>query len=219
MASIKYSALISLFVFISFGSFAQDSIVSIYPTFITGLYTNQKLNINENNPLLILSVPVSFNKFYGEVRYNYDQINTIGVYLGYQFSIGKKQQHNLIPQIGFLYGDYVGTSFQFYYQLLHSKFEINFQNQYGLSFNNLSSFYYNWSDIQFKVRKKINFGSSIQIYKDKNSKYIDLGALVTYKSNNWTVALYSFNFYDLPKHYFAFGIQKGLTFKKRVLRK
>lgn len=215
MASFKICLLVICINFFSLNLFGQDSLVSVYPTFISGAYTDKRWDLKQNNPFIILDLPIIKNKFYSEIRYNYDQLNTLGIYAGKIFSLSKKTAQVLIPQIGFLYGNYKGASLQFYYQFINKRVEINFQNQHGISFNKLSNFYFNWSDIQFPITKKIKVGGSVQIYSAKELNTSDFALLVTYKSGNWIVALYSFDFYDLPKHFFAFGIQKAFSFKLR----
>jgi hypothetical protein len=145
--------LVTAFVnFFSFSLFGQDSSLSTKPAFLAESFTHKQVNFKENNPLPIIIIPVAKNSFYAEARYNYDQTNTSALYVGKIISLDKSREQTLIPQIGLLYGDYKGASVQFYYQNVQPDAEINFQNQYGISFDKLSNFYFNWSDIQFILR-------------------------------------------------------------------
>jgi hypothetical protein len=199
--------------FVSFSLFGQDTLLTVYPAFIAGVYTYKPVETKESNPLLIPDVSIVKNTFYTEWRYNYDYISTSAIYAGKIIPLSKKPQQILTPQIGLLNGDYKGVSLQFYYQYIGSEVEINFQNQYGIAFNKLSNFYFNWSDVQLHITKKIRLGNSIQIHSDKASTTLDYGLFLVYKPENWTLALYSFDFYNLARHFFALEIQRAMIFK------
>ena len=204
-----------LLMFISFGSFCQDSVsVTVYPTIITAWETSLPTSLKNNNPLIILDLPIVRKKLYTETRFNYDQINTLGIYAGRIFSVSKKSSHLFIPQLGLLYGDYKGAAFQFYYLMMGNKIDINFLNQYGISSNQLSDFYFNWSDIQYAVTNKIRLGTSIQIYHDDELQYLDLGGYIAYKTQKTSFALYSFNFWDQSSHFLILSIQRKIQFYK-----
>jgi hypothetical protein len=127
---------------ISSNSSAQDHALFLYPTFIGGWYTHDKTEVENGNPLLIADLPVIKNNTYAELRYNYDQLNTLGIYAGKRISIRKQVDEVLIPQIGLLAGAYTGASLQLYYQQLNRCYEINFQNQYGISFKNQAAVFF-----------------------------------------------------------------------------
>ena len=199
--------------FFSFSLFGQGSALNFNPTLITGLYTYRPVDTKESNPLLIPDITIDKNKFYTELRYNYDYINTSAVYVGKIISLSKKPEQTLIPQIGWLNGDYKGVSLQFYYQFIGPEFEINFQNQYGIAFNKIPDFYFNWSDMQFPITKKIKLGNSIQIRSDNALTTLDFGLFLVYTPEKWTLAFYSFDFYNLARRFFVLEIQRALSFK------
>jgi hypothetical protein len=213
MAKFRVHVIAVVVTFFSFSLFGQERLLTVYPTFLSGIYTYRPLNIKESNPLVIPDISMVKDKLYAEVRYNYDYINTSAMYIGKNISLSKQSGQTLIPQIGLLYGDYKGAFLQFYYQLEQSGFVIDFQNQYGISFNRRPGFYYNWSDIQFPIAKKIKFGNSIQLHAGKDLSTFDYGLFLLYRSADWTLALYSFDFYDLSKHFFVLEIQRAIIFK------
>jgi hypothetical protein len=213
MAKFRIHVVSAVVNFFSFSLFGQGNLLSVYPTFISGLYTYRPVNGKENNPLIIPDISIVKDKLYAEVRYNYDYINTSAIYIGENISLSKKPGQTLTPQIGWLNGDYKGAFLQFYYQLTEPGFAVDFQNQYGIAFNRLPAFYYNWSDIQFSITKNVKFGNSIQIHSGKGSTTFDYGLFLVYKPADWTLALYSFDFYNLSKHFFVIEIQRALSFK------
>jgi len=190
-----------LFIAINKG-YSQDTTgLALYPTFISSYSPSQQLDMENNNPYLIGGTIISYKKFYGEVRYNYEQLNTFGVYGGRSFIISKpKMEHVFTPQLGVMLGDYNGGSFQFYYLGYHKNFDISFLNQYSVPISGQSQFYYNWSGIDFTVYKKFRLGVSGQYYSDVQTDYktLDGGISAAIKSDKTTIQLYWFNFYDLP---------------------
>lgn len=208
----------SLFITIVKG-YSQDTTgLTLYPTFISSYSPSQQLNMANNNPYLIGGTIISYKKFYGEIRYNYEQLNTFGIYGGRSFIISKpKMEHVFTPQLGVMLGDYNGGSFQFYYLGYHKNFDISFLNQYSVPISGQSQFYYNWSGIDFTVYKKFRLGVSGQYDSDveTNFKTLDGGVSAAIKANKTTIQLYWFNFYDLPNQFISVFLQYKVSFKKK----
>ncbi|GHN02594.1 hypothetical protein WSM22_40830 [Cytophagales bacterium WSM2-2] len=158
---------------------------------------------------LIPVVPITFNKFYAEARYNYDFENTAGAYVGKSFSGQGRVNQKLIPQAGALIGDFSGSSIQFYYRLETKRFELNFQNQYAVSIRNANDrFYYNWSSLELKLTRHFSAGGSTQLYfnsYNQKGNYNDNGLFVVVKKSRLYFFLFDFNAYDPPTHYLLTG--------------
>lgn len=199
--------------------YSQDTTELVFfPTLISSYFPNQPVNFANNNPYLIGGTVISYKKFYGEVRYNYEQVNTFGIYGGRSFIISKpKMEHVFTPQLGLMLGDYKGGSFQFYYLGYHKNFDISFLNQYSVPISGQSQFYYNWSGIDFTVYKKFRLGVSGQYYSDVQTSYktLDGGISAALKANKTTIQLYWFNFYDLPNQFVSVFLQHKISFKKK----
>lgn len=193
----------------------------LFPTFIASYAPQEQFSFQNNNPYLIAGSVISYGKFYGEVRYNYEQLNTLGIYGGKSFVVSKpKMEHVFTPQLGLMLGDYTGGSFQFYYLGYHKNFDISFLNQYSVPVSGQSQFYFNWSGIDFTVYKKFRLGVSGQYYSDVQESYktLDGGISAAYKNDKTTLQLYWFNFYDLDNQYISLFLQQRLAFKKRKKR-
>ncbi len=199
--------------------YGQDTTgLVVFPTFISSYFPSKPVNFANNNPYLIGGTIISYKKVYGEVRYNYDQVNTFGIYGGRSFIISKpKMEHVFTPQIGVMLGDYRGGSFQFYYLGYHKNFDISFLNQYSVPLSGQSQFYYNWSGIDFSIYKKFRLGVSGQYYSDVQTEYkrLDGGVSAAIKANKATIQLYWFNFYDLPNQFVSVFLQHRISFKKK----
>ena len=196
-----------IFCLVSLSIKGQDSSWVVYPALIGGIFPNYEYDLKQYNPLLIPYIPFSKGNFYGEVRYNYDRNGTLGIYGGRSFKTGKKASHILTPQLGVLAGDYVGGSFQFYYNLIHPKVEFNLTNQYSVILNDRPSFYFNWSDLQFPILKTFRAGATLQIFWDDTIRLVDPGILIGYRTDNFYAMLSSFNPWDAKKHFLFFAVQ------------
>lgn len=208
----------TLFVAIIKGCCQDTTGLTLFPTFISSYSPSQPLNMANHNPYLIGGTIISYKKFYGEVRYNYEQLNTFGIYGGRSFIVSKpKMEHVFTPQLGVMLGDYNGGSFQFYYLGYHKNFDISFLNQYSVPISGQSQFYYNWSGIDFTVYKKFRLGVSVQYDSDveTNFKTLDGGISAAIKANKTTIQLYWFNFYDLPNQFISVFFQYKMSFRKK----
>lgn len=199
--------------------FSQDTTgLILYPTFISSYLPAQPLHMKDNNPYLIGGTIISYKKIYAELRYNYEQYNTLGIYGGRSFVISKpKMQHVFTPQLGIMLGDYDGGSFQFYYLGYHKAFDISFLNQYSVPVSGQSQFYYNWSGIDFTVYKAFRLGVSGQYYSDVQTNFntLDAGFYAAIKTNKTTIQLYWFNGYDSASQSLSLFLQQKISFKKK----
>lgn len=199
--------------------FCQDTTgLILYPTFISSYLPAQPTNIKDNNPYLIGGAIISYKNMYAELRYNYEQYNTLGIYGGRSFIISKpKMEHVFTPQLGMMLGDYTGGSFQFYYLGYHKAFDISFLNQYSVPLSGQSQFYYNWSGIDFTVYKAFRLGISGQYYSDVQTGFntLDAGFSAAIKTNKTTIQLYWFNVYDYASQSLSLFLQQKISFKKK----
>lgn len=159
---------------------------------------------------IIPVVPLSFGRYYTEVRYNYDFRNTVAFYLGKSFSNNRQVRQSLIPQVGVLIGDFNGGAIQFYYRVESKRIELNFQNQYSVNAQSSSNrFYYNWSSIELKLTQHISVGGSTQLYYssyNQDDNYNDNGVFVGVRKSRFYFFLFDFNAYNSGKHYLLTGL-------------
>jgi hypothetical protein len=219
LSSRRYCVALSLLFIQTLNAFSQDTTgLKLYPTVILSYLPGQAFQIANNNPYLIGGTIISYKNIYAEVRYNYEQANTFGIYGGRSFSISKpKMEHVFTPQLGIMLGDYYGGSFQFYYLGYHKAFDISFLNQYSVPLSGQSQFYYNWSGIDFTVYKTFRLGVSGQYYSDVQTRFktLDGGLSAAIKTNKTTIQVYWFNFFDLPNQFFSVFLQHKISFKKK----
>lgn len=206
----KYSIVI-IIITLSLSLQAQDvQKWTISPALIGGVFPHLPYNLKDYNPLLIPYLPFNKGLFYGEIRYNYDRNGTFGVYGGISKVTGNRTIQIFTPQLGILLGDYQALSIQFYYNLVHPRIEFNLTNNYAKVFNNRPDYYFNWSDIQFPIRKIWRAGASTQIFIDKNLQTYDFGPMIGYRDKGWYIMVTAFNPWSSKTNYWFFAIQKTL---------
>ncbi len=184
----------------------KDEGISLLPAIFFPLIPNQRPDL-DNLPQLIYVMPGIRNRFFYELRFNYDADNSAGMYYGYLFSKESKITQTVIPSVGIVFGQYKGVSTQLNYQVVSGKLQVDFQNQYTWSIKRMENFYFNWSSAQYKIFRGLFSGISSQINRSKSATSWDLGYLIGYEMKKWSFFLFHFKLYAPTTQYFYFGTQ------------
>ncbi|MEO6456367.1 MAG: hypothetical protein ABIN97_19980 [Ginsengibacter sp.] len=146
-------------------------------------------------------------KWYAEIRYNYDELETVSFNAGKTFSKENSLSYAITPIAGLMAGRYNGGSFGLNTELDYKKIFFSAESQYALSFEGREAdFFYNWSEIGYQVTDHIYTGLALQLthlYKATNSW--EFGIMTGFSINKWTFPVYIFN----PagnNRYFVLGI-------------
>jgi hypothetical protein len=133
--------------------------------------------------------------FYGEARYNYEQLQTGSLYAGKNFSGAKKINYSVTPMLGVVFGKYNGGSAALNVDFEYEKIFFSAQLQYTVNKENKEeNFFYNWSELGSKIGNKFYGGISMQqtkLYADKMSA--DMGLLLGFETGKITIPVYLFN--------------------------
>lgn len=133
--------------------------------------------------------------FYGEARYNYEELQTGSLYAGKNFSGGKKINYSVTPMLGVVFGKYNGGSAALNVDFEYEKIFFSAQLQYTVNKENKEeNFFYNWSELGSKIGNKFYGGISMQqtkLYADKMSA--DMGLLLGFETGKITIPVYLFN--------------------------
>jgi hypothetical protein len=83
-----------------------------------------------------------------EARYNYEAIKTGSLWLGYNFSFGKKLAFNVTPMFGGVFGDITGIAPGYTISISYEPIEFSTQGEYFFDAGNRSeNFFYSWSEL------------------------------------------------------------------------
>jgi hypothetical protein len=94
-----------------------------------------------------------------ETRYNYENLETASVWVGYNFSGGEKLEWELTPMLGGVFGNTTGISPGYKGSLSWWKLELYSEGEYVFDTgNSAGSFFYSWSELSVSPVDWFRFG-------------------------------------------------------------
>jgi hypothetical protein len=144
-----------------------------------------------------------------EARYNYEDLNTASIWLGYNWSFGKDVTLDLTPMIGGVFGDTDGVAPGYELTLAWKELQLYSEAEYVFDSDDSSdNFFYTWSELTWAFTDWFRAGGVIQRTKVYDTDFdIQRGFMagLTYKHLDFTV--YVLNPDDDP--IWVFGIAYG----------
>jgi hypothetical protein len=106
-----------------------------------------------------------------EGRYNYENLRTGSVWLGYNISTGRKVVFDLTPMIGGVFGRTTGFAPGFEASLTYKKIRASISNEYVFDTgDNSGSFYYSWPEVSCSLTEWLRLGLAAQRIKPFQTK-------------------------------------------------
>jgi len=160
----------------------------------------------------------SSNNWYGEARYNFDELNTFSLYAGRKFSGNGLLSWEATPMVGGLMGQMTGGSVGMNFGADYRKIFFSSQSQYSFSLeNNTEKYFYNWSELGYEATSWLYAGLAMQqtnLYREFGR--LEPGCVIGFSIKNWTIPLYAFNTSERER-YFVLGVNwQWQTKKKKV---
>ena len=94
-----------------------------------------------------------------ETRYNYENLETGSVWLGYNFSFGKKLVLEATPMLGGVFGNTTGIAPGYRFTLTYWKLELSSESEFVFDTGNWEgSFFYTWSELSLSPVDWFRFG-------------------------------------------------------------
>ena len=132
-----------------------------------------------------------------EARYNYENLETASVWVGYNFAGGDTLTWDLTPMLGAAFGDTDGIAPGYKGSLGWRKFEFYSEGAFVFARESADSYLYNWSELTFAPVEAFRFGlvtERTRIYQtDRN---IQRGLLLGGSFKQLDVTGYLFNLDD-----------------------
>lgn len=130
-----------------------------------------------------------------EARYNYEDLNTGSVWIGYNWSFGKEVTFDITPMLGGVFGDTKGIAPGCKLSLAWRKLDLSSESEYVFDTGDSSEkFFYTWSELGWAPADWLRVGFVVQRTKVYKTDFdIQRGFLVdiAYKKANFTT--YVFN--------------------------
>jgi hypothetical protein len=98
-----------------------------------------------------------------EGRYNYEELKTGSVWLGWNFSTGKKLQFEVTPMLGGVFGDITGIAPGYTITIRYKPFEFSTQGEYFFDAGTSSgNFFYSWSELSASPADWLRLGIVVE---------------------------------------------------------
>ena len=130
-----------------------------------------------------------------EGRYNYENLRTGSLWVGYNWSAGKKWALSVTPMIGGVFGRSTGVAPGAEASLTYKKIEVSIANEYLFDTSNSDgSFYYSWPQLTYSPLDWLRMGLVAQHTKAYQTKLgIQRGVFVGFSHKKWEFTAYEFN--------------------------
>ena len=143
-----------------------------------------------------------------EGRYNYEDLDTGSLWVGYNFSGGKELAWEITPMLGGVFGNTTGIAPGYKGSLSWWKLELYSEGEYVFDIDDSSGrFFYNWSELSIAPLEWLRLGLVTQrtrLYQNDRDVQRGLLAGVSFEKINFTT--YLFNPDDSkPTFVFALG--------------
>jgi hypothetical protein len=94
------------------------------------------------------NVTVDRDRLHLEARYNYEELKTGSVWLGYNLSTGEKLKFEVTPMLGGVFGDITGIAPGYTIAIHYKALELSTQGEYFFDAGKGSgNFFYSWSEL------------------------------------------------------------------------
>ena len=130
-----------------------------------------------------------------EARYNYENLETASIWLGYNLSGGGKVAWEFTPMLGGVFGRSYGVAPGYKGSLSWWKLELYSESEYVFDTGDSSeSFFYNWSELALSPVEWFRFGLVTQrtrVYQ--TDRDVQRGVLAGFSYKNASLSAYVFN--------------------------
>jgi hypothetical protein len=155
------------------------------------------------------------NNWYAEMRYNYEEVQTISFYGGKTFSGGKAITYSITPLAGFATGRFTGISVAVNTEMDWKNFYVSSQSQYSQALKKDSrDFFFSWSEMGYNISRNVFTGLSMQYTRQLGKAEAEPGCMAGINFKNISVPFYVFNPFN-SSCYFVLGLNYEYNLKKR----
>jgi hypothetical protein len=142
------------------------------------------------------TVTADLDQLHLEARYNYEDLETASVWMGYNFSGGEKLAWEITPMLGGVFGETTGIAPGYKGSLSWWKLELYSEGEGVFDVGNASdsSFFYNWSELTLAPADWFRFGLVTQRTRVYDTdREVQRGLLAGFSFKRLDVTGYVFN--------------------------
>jgi hypothetical protein len=160
----------------------------------------------------------SAGNWYAEARYNYEDMETLSLYLGRSFTGDKRLSYSITPMLGASVGRFKGISTALNVDLEFEQFFFSAQSQYSMATpkgKGSEDFFYSWSEAGFQPLNWLYAGASFQQTYTSYERLLEPGVLVGFSFNRFSIPIYGFDLFNSSR-YFIIGLTVSWQGKKKA---
>jgi hypothetical protein len=155
------------------------------------------------------------NNWYAEVRYNYEDAETLSFFGGKTFSGGKSLEYSVTPMTGVSVGNFTGVSFATNAEVDWKNFYMASQTQYSIATKkNLSNFFFSWSELGYNITDNFFGGLALQYTLQQGMNDTEPGLFAGVNFKSVSIPFYVFSPFQAGR-YFVLGLNYEYNFKKQ----
>jgi hypothetical protein len=149
---------------------------------------------HEKNTITLMGY-ADYKAFHSEIRYNYEDLQTVSVFGGYRFTGGHQFTFELTPVLGFAFGNTNGIIPGFLVDLNWKKFDFYSESEYVIDFEGKENYYfYTWSELGITPFNNFRTGISANRTKLFHSALdFQRGIFAEYSLGKFTGGVHYFN--------------------------
>jgi hypothetical protein len=153
--------------------------------------------------------------FYTELRYNYEDFQTLSLYGGKTFGGGDHLQYSFTPMVGISTGKFKGISFAMNTETEWKNFYVSSQTQYSKGIQkNSNDFFFNWSELGYTISRNFFGGVALQFTREGGTNDPEPGFLAGLNLGNISIPVYLFRPFNQGR-YFIVGLNYEFDFKNK----
>jgi hypothetical protein len=146
------------------------------------------------------------NNWYTELRYNYEDAETVSLFAGKTIEGGNKITYTLTPMAGFSIGLFTGVSAGINTEAEWGSFYLSAQSQYSIATKkDISSFFFNWSELGYSISDHVFAGVAMQYTHQEKEGFFEPGLVAGINLKKVSFPIYLFNPFN-RSYYFIIGL-------------
>ncbi len=155
--------------------------------------------------------------WYAELRYNYEDNQTISFFGGKTIKGGKKIEYRLTPLVGYSLGNFTGYSVGTNLETGWNNIYIASQSQYSVATKkHIDNFFFSWSEIGYNISDRFFAGIAMQYTRQKGFNDFEPGFVAGLELGNFSFPCYVFSPFRSGS-YFVIGVNYEYHLKNKKL--
>lgn len=153
--------------------------------------------------------------FYTELRYNYEDVQTLSLFAGKTFFTDNELGCTVTPMLGFSTGNFSGASVAVNAEADWKNFYLSTQTQYSAATKKgVSDFFFSWSELGYNFSRSLFAGVALQYTRQEGVSYKEPGIVAGVSFKNFSLPFYFFKPFQAGQ-YIIVGLNFEYSLKKK----